>query len=209
MSKQIVHIDESGDMGLLKAHTSTLRIIVAAVLVTESDNLTELVAAIDGFRAGLGWRELDEFKFSSTRKSVIKDLLKFIQKYDFEAYAVVIDKSRIFGVPTLSPDETLHGYAIKELLLKIKLSEPTIVIDGIADRKPAQRMKTYLRRALKQHGVEKCKISFVDSRRESMIQLADIVAGSIARSFDTSKADHNDYTELLKSKIKGIYEISP
>ena len=50
MSKQIVHIDESGDMGLLKTNTSTLRIIVAAVLVTESDNLTELVAAIDGDR---------------------------------------------------------------------------------------------------------------------------------------------------------------
>ena len=92
----------------------------------------------------------------------------------------------------------------------MKLSaESVIVIDGVADKKQIQRMRTYLRQALKQQGVEKCKISFVDSRKEPLIQLADIIAGSIARSYDITKSDRNEYIKLLKSKINKICKILP
>ena len=89
----------------------------------------------------------------------------------------------------------------------LKLVEPIIVIDGVADKKHIQFSRTYLRQALRQHGVEKCKISFVDSRKDVIIQLADIVAGSIARSYDKEKTDHSDYLRLLDLKVKDIYEI--
>ena len=41
-----------------------------------------------------------------------------------------------------------------------------------------------------------------------MVQLTDLIVGSIARSFDNTKADQNDYIKLLKGKIKNIYEIT-
>ena len=108
------------------------------------------------------------------------------------------------------PGENLYNYAIKELLLRLRLgTEPVIVIDGVTDKKHIQRIRTYLRQALKQHGVEKCKIGLVDSRKEPLIQLADIVAGSVARSFDKTKADHGDYLKLLKPMFKKIYKILP
>ena len=96
-----------------------------------------------------------------------------------------------------------------ELLLKLDLNEPIIVIDGVYDKKQAQRIRTYLRQTLKQHGIEKCKINFVDSRKEPVIQMADIVAGSVARSFDKSKTDCNEYVKLLGSKIINIYQVLP
>jgi len=95
----------------------------------------------------------------------------------------------------------------RELLLKLELSEPNIIIDGVTDKKHIQNTRTYLRQALGQQGVGKCKIGFVDSRKNVVVQLADIVAGSIARSFDKKKTDYKDYLELLEPKIKGIYEI--
>ena len=121
----------------------------------------------------------------------------------------MIDKTKIASKPQLSFGETLYNYAIKELLLRLDLSEPIIIIDGVADKKPALATRSYLRQALKLHGVMKCKISFVDSRKDSIIQLADIVAGSVARSYDKSKTDCIDCLKLLKTKIKEIYKILP
>ena len=205
MPKQFIFIDDSGDPGLIKSSTS--HFIVVAVLVANSENYARLVTALSGFKAGLGWNELDELKFNKTRKIVIKNLLKFIRQFEFELFAVVIDKTKMTTPPQLPSGETLYLYALKDLLLKLRLSEPIIFIDGVTEKKHIQHTRTYLRQALRQYGVEKCKISFVDSRKDVVVQLADVFAGSIARSFNKKKVDHNDYIELLQTKIKGIYEI--
>jgi len=207
MSKQFVFIDESGDPGLMKSSTS--HFIVAAVLVVERENLNSLIVALDGFRAGLGWNDLHELKFNTVKKSIIKNLLNFIQRFDFKAYAAVIDKTKIITKPQLTSGESLYHFTVKELLLRLELSDPVIFIDGVTDKRSIQRTRTYLRQALKQQGVETSKIRFVDSRKEVLIQLADVVAGSIARSYDKQKSDHNDYMELLKPKIESIFEILP
>ena len=207
MSKQFVYIDDSGDPGLMKS--STTHFIIAAVLVVEQENLNNLKVALDGFRAGLGWNDLHEMKFNSTKKSIIKNLLKFIQRFEFEAYAAVINKARITALPQLATGESLYHFVIKELLLRLELSEALIFIDGVAHKQQAERIRTYLRHALKEHKVAKYKIKFVDSRNDVLIQLADVVAGSIARSYDREKYDHKEYLEFLKPKVKKIYEINP
>jgi len=207
MSKQFVFIDDSGDPGLIKS--STRNFIVAAVLVVTSENYVKLMTALSGFRAGLGWSELDELKFNKTRKSVIKNLLKYIRQFEFESFALVVDKSKMTIPPQLSSGETLYQYAIKELLIRLNLNEPIIFIDGVSDKKHIQHTRAYLRQALRQHGVTKCKITFVDSRKDVLVQLADIVAGSIARSYDQEKTDQNDYVELLRPRLNGIFEIAP
>lgn len=40
-----------------------------------------------------------------------------------------------------------------------------------------------------------------DSRRDNLIQLADVIAGSINRSFQTDKTDSEDYLRIIKKKI--------
>jgi len=207
MPKQFVFIDDSGDPGLMKS--STNHFIIAAVLVVEQENLNNLKVALDGFRAGLSWNDLHEMKFSSTKKSIIKNLLRFIQRFEFETYAVVIDKTKMTALPHLATGESLYQFVIKELLLRLELSETIIFIDGVAHKRQAERIRIYLRHALKEHKAAKYKIKFVDSRKDVLIQLADVVAGSIARSYDREKSDHNDYLEFLKPKMKGIYEINP
>jgi len=206
MDRTFAILDDSGDPGLINSSTS--HFIVAAVLVLNSDSYDKLIMAMNGFRAGLGWDELDELKFSKTRKAVIKRLLKYIQQLDFKAYAIVVDKSKFTDIPKSAVDNSLYNYAIKELLIKLELSNPVIFIDGVSHKKQAERFRTYLRQHLKQHGVEKCKIRFVDSRKDVLIQLADIIAGVIARSYNNKKSK-NEYLKLLKTKIEEIYEISP
>ena len=206
MSKQFVILDDSGDPGLVKSSTS--HFIVAAVLIVSSENYDKLVAAINGFRAALGWNELDEIKFNKTRKIVIKRLLKLIQQFEFKTYAMVVDKAKITKEPQLASGETLYNQVIKELLLKINLSDPIIFIDGVTDKIHIQKTRTYLRQALRQSGIEKSKIRFVDSRKDVLIQLADVVAGVIARSYNKRNND-DEFIRLLKPKIESIYEIIP
>jgi len=189
--------------------SATSHFIVAAVLIIDRENLDTLTVALNGFRAGMGWNEMDELKFSSTRKNVVRNLLSYVNQFDFEAYAIIMDKTKMSKATPITSSETLHSFVIKELLLKMELSEPVIVIDGVSHKKQAEKVRTYLRQHLKQHGVEKCKINFADSRKDVMIQLADIIAGSVARSLDKKKNDHNVYLDLLGTKIKGIFEITP
>ena len=207
MSKSYIYVDDSGDTGLRKSNTT--HFVVAAVVVVDREDMEKLAVAINSYRAGLRWNELHEFKFRSTDKKIIMDLLKHLQRFEFKSYAAVIDKTKIVNRPQLPSGETLYDYAIKELLLKLKMTDPVIVIDGVADKKPAQKTRTYLRQALKKSGVEKCKISFVDSRKDALVQLADIVAGSVARSYDKTKTDRKSYLKLLESKLKNIYDITP
>ena len=129
------------------------------MVVVERKNMDMLKIALDAFRAGLGWKELHELKFNTTEKVIIKNLLKFIKQFDFEAYAVVIDKSKIIEKPKLSSGETIYNYVIKELLIRLEINEPSIVIDGVSHKKHAEHVRTYLRKALREHGINKSKIN--------------------------------------------------
>ena len=51
------------------------------------------------------------------------------------------------------------------------------------------------------------KVKFVDSKTDNLIQLADLVAGSILRSTQPDKTDSGDYLDILKkhNKIDDIW----
>ena len=207
MKKQFIFIDDSGDTGL--KDSATTHFVVAAVLIVDRNNLDTLKIAMEGFRAGLGWNELHELKFNMTKKSIIINFLEFIKQFEFKAYAAVLDKSKIKSIQLFPSNEILYNYVIKELLLNLDLKEPSIVIDGVSHKKHAERVRTYLRKSLREYGVKNCKISFVDSRKDALIQLADIIAGSVARSYDEKKPNRKEFYKIIKKRIKAIYEITP
>ena len=207
MSKEFLYIDESGSTTLKNAASNHL--IIGTVLVLDHENLTSLTDAMNEFRTKLGWKELQEIKFMLTKKSIILDLLKFIQPFEFKVYGLVIDKRKITTLQHLEDDKSLYNYAIKELLIRLELTDTVIFIDGVAHKRQAERIRTYLRQNLRQHGVVKSKIRFVDSRKEVLIQLADVIAGSIARSYNERKANNKEFIKLLEPKIEDIFEITP
>lgn len=50
-------------------------------------------------------------------------------------------------------------------------------------------------------------IKFGDSKEDILIQLADLIAGSINRSLNKDKADANTYIKIFKNKIRVLKEI--
>ncbi len=93
------------------------------------------------------------------------------------------------------------------MLLKLNLANPVITIDGRAGKRYANEIRAYLRQALKENGVERTRIYLTDSRKNSLIQLTDIVAGAVARSYREEKTDRHTYIQALGTKVAAIYEL--
>ena len=204
MRKQFVFIDDSGDPGLTSGGSSNF--IIASVVLVGKENRDNLAQAINKYKKGLGWKEREELKFHKTHKEVIRLAIKTANKYNYSAYAIVIDKSKLDAhfSPYVEKD-SIFLFAIKELLVKLKLSDSDIIIDGVRGPKYTKKARTYLRQELRENGIKIGRISFEDSRSNPLIQLADLVAGSVARSF-TDKADAGEYIRLFGRKLKKIFK---
>jgi hypothetical protein len=119
--------------------------VIAAVVIVGEDERSKLITAIDNYRQKLGWKETHEFKFNTTKKDIIEELIKRIRSHNFSAYAMVLDKRKIPVTPDIIDSNSLYYYVMKELLLKLDLKAPHITIDGIGGKRYMQEVKTYLR----------------------------------------------------------------
>ena len=165
---------------------------------------------IGSYRKELGWRYNHEFKFTKNPKNIVMELLKRVNQYDFRVYAVYIDKVDFRKItPGMVPffdKERLYNWMIKELLREMPIKTAKITIDGRSSKQNMRNTKTYLRREISGDGV-KVDIKFEDSTRADLLQLADIIAGSVNRSLQTNKTDTKKYISMLGSKIAKIRKI--
>lgn len=204
LSKKLVFIDDSGDPGFKK--TSSNNFVMAAAVFIDSVVAEELSNRIDEYRKTLRWRKNVEFKFSKDRKEIVIELLNIICEYDFEIYAVYINKSRFGNIMDVVDKDKLYNWTIAELLGIIPPKNMKVKIDGRSGRQNMKNTAAYLRHRLKNRSWQ-LEIGFEDSRNNNLIQVADLVAGSINRSFESSKTDAQKYIRILRDKIRIIKEI--
>ena len=208
MSKQLVFIDDSGDPGFKSVSSDNF--VMAAALFIDSKNAVSVMREIGSYRKELGWRYNHEFKFTKNPKNIVIELLKRVNQYDFRVYAVYIDKDDFRKItPGMVPffdKERLYNWMIKELLQEMPIKTAKITIDGRSSKQNMRNTKTYLRREISGDGV-KVDIKFEDSARADLLQLADIIAGSVNRSLQTNKTDTKKYISMLGSKIAKIRKI--
>ncbi|MBR0460511.1 DUF3800 domain-containing protein [Candidatus Saccharibacteria bacterium] len=205
MSKQLIFIDDSGDPGFKKASSSNF--VIAAALFIDPEIAMSLSERITKYRESLGWRNDYEFKFTKIRKDIIADLLKIISEYDFQIYATYVDKASFRQTSAIIDKQKLYDWTIKELLDIIPIEEAKIEIDGRSSKQNMRKTATYLRREINRNGVKKITIKFEDSTEDNLIQLADLIAGSINRSM-TDKTDAKVYIDIIKNKIIKIKRIN-
>ena len=164
MKQQLVFIDDSGDPGF-KPHSSSYFVMACAIFM--SDTVAEQVAEeLQALRESKSWGDRAEFKFTKTRKAVIKELL-----------------------------ETLP------------LKDARIRIDGRSSKEYMQKTSSYLRKELNKRSHKLLNVRFEDSSRNDLIQLADVIAGSINRSLQKDKTDSREYLAIIKPRVINITKI--
>ena len=201
MSKQLVFIDDSGDPGF-KEGASSSTFVLAAALFIDPEIATIVNKEISDYRRSLGWKDEHEFKFRKAPKKIKLRFLEIVSKYHFDIYAVYINKADYPNVFKFSDDEKLYNWTTKELLAIMPLEEAKVKADGKYGKSYKQRVQTYIRQELNTKDFKKVDdFDIKESNKDNLIQLADIIVGSINRSFQTSKTDSEEYIRIIRKKI--------
>ena len=167
------------------------------MVVFEEDEVARRVqATIDSLRAEL--RIKPEFKFNRCKAEYRDRFFSEIEGYEFYTRAVVVKKRLIYSEALRTKKESFYKFFIRQMIEKSQdgLVDARIVIDGSGDRTFKREFKSYLTSRLDPSCVK--KVSLKDSRSDALVQLADMTAGAIARSYRTDRSDSNRWRAQLK-----------
>ena len=86
-----------------------------------------------------------------------------------------------------------------------RLINASVKIDGSGNKEFQNAMVSYLRKQLGSGKVRKYKL--IDSKKDNLIQLADMTVGAIARSYNENRKNNNYWLNILKKqgKIEDIW----
>ena len=194
----IIAIDDSGDPGLkMDKGSSSYFVIVAAVFLTDHD--AEATALkIERFRQALKWREHHESKFRKTSPEIRKAFLSEINSCNFVLSVAVVDKANTnVDIPSNRDASSLYNTVILRAISQV-LDESTnarVLIDGEGGSSYKRNVKTFFRQNLPKNAIK--QIRYRDSKNDVLIQLADMVAGSVNRSLTGDK----EYLSIIKRHI--------
>lgn len=202
----LVLIDECGDAGFKLAKGSTPYFVVAMVIFRDFKQAELASAAITDARVRLKVKQ--EFKFSKSHANIRDEFFKAAAPYEYGVRALVVDKEKIYSPHLREEKDQFYSYFVKQLMKYDNdvLTGAKVKIDGSGDREFKRELGAYLRRHLK----GKIKdVKMEESHRNNLIQLADMVAGAIGRSYRTD--DRNDPRRWLNQlratkKIEDIWD---
>jgi hypothetical protein len=200
----LVLIDESGCTGFKLDRGSSASFIVAMVIFDTFGEAERASAAVAAARADL--RVKPEFKFSKVSDTVRDGFFCAMADLHFTVRALCVDKSKIYSRRLRTNDDYFYNYVVRMLLRHDgdTLARATVKIDGSGDREFRNALAGYLRRQMTDNKI--AKVRFADSRRDNLIQLADMCTGAIARSYRTDRKDARRWRAMLAPKIADIWD---
>jgi len=204
----IVFIDDSGDPGFKIAKGSSRVFVICCVIFDDELEAEKTAVKIKELRRRLKKSDRFEFKFNKCSREIRVEFLKTVVSSKFRIRAIVMPKEKIYSEELRRSKESFYNFTIKMVLKHNAgtVKDARVRLDGKGDRLFRQKLLVYLRRNLNTRERKVVKnIRFRDSRKDVLIQLADMVAGAINRSFQTEKTDANIYLGIIKSRVEDIW----
>ena len=193
--------DEAGDVSFNFKKGASHYFVPAFIATQSADPLRETLADL---RKTLGLRETHEFKFHKMASAEIRNqVFSTLAHADFEVWALVVDKTRLPKIFETTESIEIYAHFITELLGIIPpelQKDATLILDEFGS---TPNLRTELRRAMiKRHMPRLFKRVIVrSSHRESLIQVADLVAGAIMRRDSQNDSEAFD---MIAKKIKRL-----
>ncbi|REJ79426.1 MAG: DUF3800 domain-containing protein [Acidobacteria bacterium] len=206
----LVFIDESGDAGLKLDGGSTPFLTVVIVLFKDLDAARSADQRIQDLKQNLGVSGNWEFKFNKASKMNRLRFLGMAKNLEFEIFGLVLNKAKLISSGSATRHQ-VYELACSRVCKSARkaLKNATVVIDGAGSRDFRRSLASQLRRNLRSSiGTSHIKkLKFEDSKKNNLLQLADMVCGAIARSY-SKKSDALEYRSVLRSKEVSV-EIWP
>lgn len=210
----LVFIDDSGDPGFKVGRGSTRVFVVALVIFDDDLDAEETSLKIKRLRRQISKYDDFEFKFNKCSKEIRCKFLRRVAASKFRVRAIVVPKSKIYSPKLRDSNEYFYNHAIK-LVLKHHggtIKNAKIFLDGHGPKKQEQAFLSYLRREINPLFPEEdrviLKLKIVDSRKNPLIQLADMVAGAIYRSYNSEKNDSQLYRRIIRKRLDDVWDFA-
>lgn len=208
----LVFVDESGDAGL-KLESGSSEFLTVMLVIFESHDAALLAdERICALRNELSLRKEFEFKFNKLNESRRLAFLNALAEHDFCYCGIVIDKRQLTDEGLKYKDVFYkHACSLAFETARCILNEATVIIDGSGSREFKQQLQNYLKKKINNEQDEhRCikKVKIQDSKKNNLLQLADMICGSVARSY-LDKEDAALYRNIVCSNemdVKVWYE---
>lgn len=200
----LVVIDESG-CGGFKPSSST-HFVLAMVVFSTFQDAEDTADIIHKLVKEIGFQR--EFRFNKCDNRKRDLFFEAIKAARFKVRLFVVEKRLIYSDLLRKDDEVFMNYCLK-LLMKMQSSGPVlqdahIKIDGKGNRHFKNACKSYLRKEMPPGAIK--KLTFSDSERDVLVQLADMVVSAYARPFHSpEKADAFKWRNMIDRKIEAVW----
>lgn len=198
----LVFIDESGDTGLTIEKGATKYFIIAMVAFEDNDEALACNKRIELLRRELRLPQDYEFHFHSNSDRTREAFLRAVLPYQFFYYGIVINKEKLFG-EGFKNKESFYKYTASLLFenAKDKLERAIVVIDESGRKLFKYQLASYLRKSINSFDRRRIhKVKMQDSKRNNLLQLADMVCGTVNRSFSINKKDNQKFRNIIRSR---------
>lgn len=203
----LVFIDDSGDPGFRLEKGSSSHFVIAMVIFEDPLEAEKTSVAIKELRRKLKVADLFEFKFNKTNRKFRNAFIDTVKGFKFKIIAIVVNKKIIHSQRLRSYKEDFYNHIIMQILKHSKnIKNAKLRFDKRGERALRNELRVYLSRELDNKNKKIFSdLKFVDSRQNTLIQLADMVAGSIFASY--TEKDKSYLTELKQArKVENIWE---
>lgn len=205
-TKQIITklwIDESGDCGFKFNKGSSQFLVIACVYIIEKGKEHYINKEIDQLKLKLHLTKNYEFKFSRCKNKFRQEIFKFITKLPIQYKAVIVDKKKLRTLNLKFEPQQMYCELIRRLLYDNNppLEKAILIIDEATAKIHHKEFNRVLKKYLSKNIIS--KIRQKRSKSEVMIQIADMITGSILRKY---KKGNVYYYQLIKDREKILIE---
>ena len=212
MNRQYAFIDEYGAFGYnFDQQGCSTHFIISAVLVKGSD-LPFVEKAISDIR--FRYFQQGEMKSSKVGKNHSRRIiiLKEITKLPLHFFVFVCDKRKIYHQSGLRFKQSFYKFLNEAVYRQLKVAFPSLIVtaDAMGGNEYLESFSKYMKGKSEPLDLfDDTEFGFQDSKKNVLVQVADMVSGSLAYSYDEKKkleSRNNDYKSILRAKILRIVE---
>lgn len=202
-SKIYAFLDESGSYGWNLENPSCGSHFIIAAIIVEEDNIKELKEKLTQIKKD--FFSNSEMKSSSISNNTLlrKKILAKCFDLPCKIYLCIVDKQKMKDWPGMQFKESFYKNINGHLYNSLKNIYPKLVIsaDELISEEYTKSFIKYIKKNEDKDLFNECDFYFENSEDEIIIQLADLIAGSIRRTYDKTIDETFNFNKMLKSKI--------